>query len=413
MFVKSPWVQILLIAMVMSATSAAALEPDEVLVIANRTAAHSVELAQYYMQKRGIPPENLLLLTVAENEVCSRLDYATNVAGPVRKFLQRGISQSRIRCLAIMYGLPLKVRPTEPDTADRVPLKLLLAEKSGLEARLESLIDKKDSRTGSLKTRLQEIDRQIARLRRSDQWASLDSELALVRLKGYPLAGWIVNPYYWGRRNQKTSVQKADVLMVSRLDGPTPEIVKRIIDDSLAAEKTGLKGSAYFDARWPASDDKPASAYAVYDRSIHLAAGRVEKSGRMPVVVEETQKLFQPGECPDAALYCGWYSLAKYVDAFSWRPGAVAYHIASAECSTLKKKGSRVWCKRMLEKGVAVTIGPVNEPYVQAFPPPELFFGFLVEGYLDLAECYLASIPFWSWKMVLIGDPLYRPFKSQ
>ena len=42
------------------------------------------------------------------------------------------------------------------------------------------------------------------------------------------------------------------------------------------------------------------------------------------------------GNDPDAALYCGWYSLAKYVDAFDWKPGAVAYHLASSEAHTLR-----------------------------------------------------------------------------
>ena len=87
----------------------------------------------------------------------------------------------------------------------------------------------------------------------------------------------------------------------------------------------------------------------------------------MPVVVNDNPELFQPGECPNAALYCGWYSLARYVDAFEWRSGSVGYHIASSECATLKGRGSQVWCKMMLEKGVAATVGPVNEPYVQAF----------------------------------------------
>jgi uncharacterized protein (TIGR03790 family) len=66
----------------------------------------------------------------------------------------------------------------------------------------------------------------------------------------------------------------------------------------------------------------------------------------------------------------------------------------------------------MIEEGVAATIGPVEEPYVQAFPLPTLFFPYLVEGKLTLAECYLLSLPHLSWKMVLIGDPLYRPFAA-
>jgi len=67
----------------------------------------------------------------------------------------------------------------------------------------------------------------------------------------------------------------------------------------------------------------------------------------------------------------------------------------------------------MLEKGVAATIGPVGEPYVQGFPLPEIFFSGLLGGDLTLAECYLISLPYLSWQMVLIGDPLYRPFKSK
>lgn len=103
--------------------------------------------------------------------------------------------------------------------------------------------------------------------------------------------------------------------------------------------------------------------------------------------------------------------LSHYVDAFQWQTGAVGYHIASGECATLHGEGSHVWCKMMLEKGVATTIWPVGEPYVQAFPVPEIFFRFLVDGYFCLAECYLDSLPCLSWKIVLVGEPLYRPFK--
>jgi uncharacterized protein (TIGR03790 family) len=64
----------------------------------------------------------------------------------------------------------------------------------------------------------------------------------------------------------------------------------------------------------------------------------------------------------------------------------------------------------MLEKGVAATLGPVAEPYVMAFPYPDVFFSCLISGN-SLIECYAVSNPFWSWQMVLIGDPLYHPFK--
>ena len=146
----------------------------------------------------------------------------------------------------------------------------------------------------------------------------------------------------------------------------------------------------------------------LYDQSIHRAAAHLAKKNLIKVKKNDTGALFQPGECPDAALYCGWYSLAIYVDAFPWQQGSVGYHIASSECATLKGENSRVWCKKMLDKGIAATIGPVGEPYVQSFPVPEIFFKYLTEGYLTLAESYLIRLPFLSWKMVLVGDPLYR-----
>ncbi|MBE9571010.1 MAG: hypothetical protein IMF11_10305, partial [Proteobacteria bacterium] len=80
-----------------------------------------------------------------------------------------------------------------------------------------------------------------------------------------------------------------------------------------------MHGTAYFDARWPAPGDKKVSGYAFYDRAIHNAARLVEKSRSMPVVLDSQQKLFEPGQCPGAALYCGWYRLAHYVDAFTWK----------------------------------------------------------------------------------------------
>lgn len=93
--------------------------------------------------------------------------------------------------------------------------------------------------------------------------------------------------------------------MVSRLDGPSEEVVKRIIDDSLHAERNGLRGKAYFDARWPKPDEakvkKMVMGYGFYDRSIHMAAERVKKSGRMEVVVNDKPGLFQPGDCPESS----------------------------------------------------------------------------------------------------------------
>ncbi|MBN1613527.1 MAG: TIGR03790 family protein, partial [Deltaproteobacteria bacterium] len=263
-----------------------------------------------------------------------------------------------------------------------------------------------------LQKKITDIEREIYRRKKSGQGAAVDSELALVRDAKHPLEGRLPNPYFLPFRNKNISRMSEKVITVSRLDGPSAAVVRRVIDDSLAVEKKGLSGKAYFDARWPRIDEKNLTPYQRYDRAIRNTANLVEKSGRLKVILDEREPLFQPGQAPDASLYCGWYSLGKYVDAFTWKRGAVGYHVASAECTTLKQVESRVWCKSMLEKGVAATLGPVDEPYLDAFPAPEIFFGCLLNGG-SLADCYTLSNPFWSWQMILLGDPLYRPFKAR
>ena len=409
----SKWVLLVLAAVLCTLPlPCGALEPNEILVIANKNAARSVGLAKYYMQKRNIPQANLVKLWISDKEWCSRNDYEERAAGKIRKHLKKKDPNNQIRCLVTMYGVPLKVMPPEMTPEEKKQVEDLRKSRKILNDRIKALDDSQKEQAENLRKELKAAEQRIGILTRHDQRASFDSELALVLRGDYSLSGWVINPFFIGFKDKKLPREK--IMLVSRLDGPTDKIVKRIIDDSIETERTGLAGSAYFDARWkrPARDrdPKPKIDYAFFDRSIHLAAELLAKTGKMTVVVNDKSKLFQPGECPDAALYCGWYSLAKYVDAFTWKKGAVGYHIASSECSTLKQKNSQVWCKKMLESGVAATLGPTSEPYLQAFPVPEIFFRLLLEGRLGLAECYALSKPFWSWQMVLIGDPLYKPF---
>ena len=392
----------------------AVLEADEVLVIANGWADDSVSLAKYYMKKRGVPKQNFLKIKVDQKEIYSRDGYNKRIAGPVKKYLERRElknEQRAIRCLLLIYGVPLKVASTKLTDAEKKQHNILKEQHIALKKEHEALAQD-DPQKKVLAEKLKEVRQALKPFNWARELASLDSELALVLAGDYDLKGWQANPSYLGYRGKKIENMPDIALMVSRLDGPTPELVRRIIDDSLAAEEKGLSGTAFFDARWPRPGPEKAKklkGYGFYDNSLYLAADRVKKDGRLEVVVNDKPELFQPGDCPNAALYCGWYRLAHYLDAFDWQPGAIAYHMASSELGTLRNKKSEVWGKRMLEDGAAAVIGPVAEPYIQAFPPPVLFFSLLLDGRLTLAEAYALSVPWRSWRMVLVGDPLYRP----
>lgn len=400
------YISALLFLLLVFCPKAFALKPYEVLVVANQNAAKSKGLARFYMKKRLIPESNLVLLFMTDKETCSRDDYEKKAIPPIRRFLDQN---KDIRAIVTMYGVPLRIASPGKTLAEKARLQELKTKKKTIDDQLSNgkIIDLKTRQ--KKKAELSALNKSISSFnKQTDKVASFDSELSLVKKQGYGLNMWQPNPYYLGFRKQKIGIKKSEVLMTCRLDGADETIVKRIITDSIEAEQEGLKGSAYFDARWKDPGKKKVSGYAFYDKSIHLASRFLSKEKRIDVIINDDSRLFQKGESPDAALYCGWYSLARYIDAFTWTKGSVGYHIASSECTTLKNGSSQVWCKKMLDNGIAATIGPVGEPYVQSFPVPEIFFNFLTEGYLTLAESYIISLPYLSWKMVLVGDPLYR-----
>ncbi len=263
---------------------------------------------------------------------------------------------------------------------------------------------------------VQWIDEQLKTATKNESNSSFDSELSLVLWPDdYELLRW--QPNYLRPEFDNSQLRDSfPTMMVARLDGPTLEITKALIDNAIQIEKQGLEGKVYFDARGIGKLDQTGvtpGSYADYDRALLITAKGMQEQTSLEVTLNEQGELFQPGDCPDAALYCGWYSLGKYVDAFDWAPGAVGYHLASGEATTLRKADSQVWCKRMLEDGICATIGPTYEPYLVAFPRPNEFFSLLIQGELTLVECYYRTKPFNSWMMTLVGDPLYRPFANR
>ncbi len=84
----------------------------------------------------------------------------------------------------------------------------------------------------------------------------MDSELAWLPLlkMNVPLDGPLPNLLF-NATNHTILTPLNGVLMVSRLDGPTPEIANGLVDKALAAEKDGLWGRAYFDTRNEQTND--------------------------------------------------------------------------------------------------------------------------------------------------------------
>ncbi|NOY52112.1 MAG: TIGR03790 family protein [Deltaproteobacteria bacterium] len=393
----------------LSTPAEAVLLPEEILVLVNSRTSASVRLGKFYMARRHIPAGHLSALDMPKGEQISRRDYARLIAAPLRKIVRKLRSRGeKIRCIVTTYGVPLRIGPQRPAGVSDGEVRAV--RKSVRKKKKAFSVLQKDRKKGSLRRLKEEIRRvnaQLNHLSGRDTVASVDSELALLLSVPYPLAGPRPNPDFLG--NREKGGRKKPVLLVSRLDAPTVALARGLVETAIRVEKRGLSGKLYLDARGLRSGK---SAYGNYDENIRRTA-KILRKAAFPVVLDSRPELFGPGDCPNAALYCGWYSLAEYRDAFTWVRGAVGYHVASAECRSLHGKKGNYWVKRMIEKGVTATLGPVAEPYLAAFPPPSIFFPLLMTGRYTLVEVFALSNPFLSWRMVLIGDPLYTPFKNR
>ncbi len=391
----------------------AALVPEEVAVVVNSNSADSVRIGELYASLRGVPKTNIIKIYVEDQEHIRRSDFNELIVNPMRSALnalhEKGVN---IRCIVTTYGVPLVVgAQMSPEyTAEAISkLRESLKKTEHDQALLQEQAKEKKELSidwKSLNDAINGLRIKIKKLTRRDTIAAVDSEIALVLDSEYDLAGWKPNPQFLNNRARGVNKQER-VLIVSRIDAPTPELAANLIRTALEVEKTGLSGRIYLDARGKTGSDP----YSKFDDDIRRTAGILQKSA-LPVVLDNNNKLFGPGEAPMAALYCGWYNLGNYVDAFDWVKGAVGYHVASSEAVSLRNAKSRYWVKSMIEDGVAASLGPVTEPYLTAFPPPSLFFPLLMSGKYTLGEVFMMTNPFVSWRMILVGDPLYNPFKN-
>jgi uncharacterized protein (TIGR03790 family) len=398
---------------------AVGLGPADILLIVNRNEPASADVAAHYVQQRGVPADQVVTLDLPTSETISRADYDAKLAGPLREALRE--RRETVKVLLSVYGVPLRVGRSLPDAAEKADLDKLNAELMPLREQVKALKAKPDADDAAKKS-LAEIERQVRGLELRIRWlnhaeseASVDSELMLLWWPAYELRRWQPNLLYF-QVPLSARAGKPPILYTARLDGPTPAIAKGLVDKAIATEKTGLKGRVYVDARGIRFDPKKGQdtghGYGGYDESMREMARLLETEAKLPVTLDDQPALFASGSCPDCALYCGWYSHAKYVDSCTFVPGAVGWHLASSEAVSLRNPKATYWCKRMLEEGITATVGPVAEPYTIGFPKPAEFFGMLVTGQRTLVECYAHTQLFCSWMGVLVGDPLYRPFAA-
>jgi len=367
---------------------------DEVVVVYNSWMPESKAVAEHYAAARHVPALQVMGFGLSTNEVISRRDFTELLQKPLVDRLEAArlwkfgevtipatnglkyltetrLVESKIRYAVLCYGVPLKIEPSSK--LDELEAKLVGAE-----------------------------------FRHNE--ASVDSELAwLPRIKErIPLTGPMQNPFYTCT-NPATMNCTNGLLMVARLDGPTPEIASGLVDKAMAAESNGFWGRAYFDARGLKTNDN----YYLGDSWIMLGAEICRRLG-FETELDTNANTF-PASFPMShiAVYAGWYdgnvSGPFTAPKVEFMPGAFAYHLYSFSANTLR--GGNGWCKTLLAKGATCTMGCVYEPYLQFTPNIAFFLSAFGSG-CTFGEAAWAAQPALSWQITVIGDPLYQPFKK-
>jgi len=222
-------------------------------------------------------------------------------------------------------------------------------------------------------------------------------------------AGIFPNPYFRRFTPILEDPVYPGLLLPARLDGPTPSIVRAMIDDSIATERVGLYGWSYVDGRGITS-----GGYAEGDQWMANLVVSMRAQG-LPVIYDNNPPTFPEGyPVTDAAVYFGWYAGSIggpfAGKPFRFRPGAIAVHLHSFSAATLLST-TAYWCGPLLAHGAAATLGNVYEPYLSLTANLDIFQDRLMAGF-TLAESGWMSQKVLSWMGVVVGDPLYRPYAA-
>jgi uncharacterized protein (TIGR03790 family) len=366
---------------------------DHLLVVYNTNDPDSQGLAQYYASRRAIPAERVLAISCPVTEEITRAQFDDTIRSPIVSYLTekdwmvRDTRRARVGnrfmdllvatrndiwAIVLMRGVPLKIAPDPSD-------------EDGMENEPE------------LQTNA----------------AAVDSELALLPVFGLPKGGYVPNIFF---DDQVSGIKQVgpelarNMVLVTRLDGPQPSNVRRMIDDSLEAEKNRLAGLAVIDSRG-LTDVK--DGYTSGDIWLRAARDLLVKEGWDVKFDDKPEVLPATDPCNQVALYLGWYhdgAVGPWVTSPNrFVPGAIAYHLHSFSATTVRSE-TVGWVGPLIAHGADATMGMVYEPYLALTPHEDIFTRRLLQGD-SFAEAAYASQRALSWMVTVVGDPLYRPFR--
>lgn len=354
--------------------------PSKVYVVANSDDPDSLAIADFYASARGIPKGNIVGLPMPKAGKISKAEYFEKIENPLVAELAKRRALKAVKLggrepsgreiysyvshdigfLVLCRGVPWGINPTPGSPAPNPP-------KSFSDA------------------------------------ASVDSEISGRFVSSKSFAGFVKNPlfnnYSWAMTPSITGT-----IPVARLDGVSRADVEASVKNALEAEKKGVRGRVYIDeSKREKTGDKWLSA-----------AGKILSAAGFDVSENTEPRLFGFADRMDApAFYFGWYAFnpaGYFADKnFKFPAGASALHIFSFSAANMRDRNS--WTPAFTAEGASATFGNVYEPYLGGTHYPHVYVLALARG-MSAGEAATAAMPFLSWQGVFVGDPMFKPFKT-
>ncbi len=353
--------------------------PDSVVVVANKNDQDSVGLAQKYAKERAIPPNQICLLDLPQQEDITQTEYQQKFLAPLEQCLQQGGSLARIEAVVLMRGVPLRVGIVNNNQTQGASLAAVVG------------VWKSTYNGKSLLTEMP--GRQI----------TCSGGAACLA------ARW-TNPFRTGvfRAGYQATSGGVDwkPLLVTMLHGRSYADAEKLLTSALDAEAQGAAKGQFMLMK--GAD----SARGALDGSFPTIETSMKARGWTDTVIENFNSNLIGRSL--GAFFVGTASLGNTIEGNIYLPGSITDNLTSfgAAPTNFRATGqSQVSIARWVAKGVAGAHGTTDEPLNNCFPNRALLLDY-VDG-STLAEAYHRHLPYVYWRNLVLGDPMAAPYAKR
>jgi uncharacterized protein (TIGR03790 family) len=132
---------LLCILLLIAPRAAAALAPDELLLIVNGNVPASVRTAELYARLRLVPDGRIVRLNLPAYEEIPFDRYETEIVPTIRQFLREHALEDKVKCLVTFYGVPFRIGSKRTSSGEREEIGKLKEQQAQTLKKLISVVE--------------------------------------------------------------------------------------------------------------------------------------------------------------------------------------------------------------------------------------------------------------------------------